>query len=47
LVSSVYVRLRSSVFGSVRRCRSWTGYPAVYDLALRLRQITGINFDPH
>jgi hypothetical protein len=24
LVSSVYVRLRSSVSGSMRRCRSWT-----------------------
>jgi integrase/recombinase XerD len=37
----VFVNLWGEPFG-----HPW-GYPAVYDLVLRLRQITGIDFDPH
>lgn len=37
----VFVNLWGQPFG-----RPW-GYPAVYDLVLRLRRITGVEFDPH
>ncbi|WP_292990529.1 tyrosine-type recombinase/integrase [Mycobacterium sp.] len=37
----VFVNLWGEPFG-----HPW-GYPAVYDLVLRLRRITGIDFDPH
>lgn len=37
----VFVNLWGGPFG-----QPW-GYPAVYDLVLRLRRITGIDFDPH
>ena len=37
----VFVNLWSQPFG-----RPW-GYPAVYDLVLRLRRATGVDFDPH
>lgn len=37
----VFVNLWGQPFG-----RPW-GYPAVYDLVLRLRRATGVNFDPH
>ena len=37
----VFVNLWGQPFG-----RPWT-YPAVYDLVVRLRRVTGIDFDPH
>src|SRR6185436_17486646 len=37
----VFVNLWGEPFG-----HPW-GYPAVYDLVVRLRRITGIDFDPH
>lgn len=37
----VFVNLWGQPFG-----RPW-GYPAIYDLVVRLRRVTGIDFDPH